>query len=124
MRKIFLLFSHKLTAPQRREIDIDLHCRESCYLPEELQKEFSQITERNIELVEKQVKNYLISNGKNGDYVLIQGEWGITYRIVNFAKKMGMVPIYSSTRRESSEIMNGDKVEKISSFCHNRFLKY
>lgn len=124
MKKIFLLFSHKLTMTQEKEIYNELNCKEIHYLPEELQKEFSHITEGNMKRVEKNLKNYLMSNGKKSDYVLVQGEWGITYRIVNYIKKLEMIPIYSSTKRESKDVMKGNKVEKVSSFCHNKFLKY
>ena len=75
-------------------------------------------TEKNI------FKNFLIENAEKEDYVLVQGEWGITYDMVNFCKELGLIPIYSSTKREAIEKKEGDKIIKTSVFRHRGFIKY
>ena len=60
-----------------------------------------------------------------GDYVLIQGEFGATFLLVNEALRLGLTPIYSTTRREAVEEHGPDgRVHLHHIFSHVRFRRY
>ena len=122
-KRLILLFSHQLTPQQLKDAKETLQCNKIIYLTDELLYKWQNITpETDIQIF----KDFLVENAKVGDYVLIQGEWGTTYNMVNFAKEKNMIPIYSSTARkvieEKSESDN--KVIKTSIFEHRGFYRY
>ena len=122
-KRLILLFSHQLTPQQLKDAKETLQCNKIIYLTDELLYKWQNITpETDIQIF----KDFLIENAKIGDYVLIQGEWGTTYNIVNFAKEKNMIPIYSSTARKVIEEKSGsdNKVIKTSIFEHRGFYRY
>lgn len=126
MKKMFLLFSHKLTELQKEDAINSLNVEKFISLPEKLQNFWS-----NVDPVEYDTENfneimmYLQEESNNGDFALIQGEWGFVYNSVNFCKKIGIIPLYSTTEREVKEIHKNDgSVEKISIFKHVIYKKY
>lgn len=126
MTTMFLLFSHKLTNDQIVSAKEDLNCENLVYLPEELQNLWSNIppTEEGYEYLVK-FKNFILNNYKKGDYVLIQGDWGYTYHMINFCKEIGVIPVYSTTERNSKDIINNDgSISKISLFKHVIYKRY
>ncbi|MBP7139358.1 MAG: hypothetical protein KBA47_00295 [Caldisericia bacterium] len=123
---IFLLFSHSLTAIQTKDIFENLKCKEIIKLPKELQEIWSNVNP-HIHENEKldKIKSFLKENGKKGDYVLIQGEWGFTYHMVNFSKDIGLIPVYSTTERVYEEEIQPDgSVKNIHFFKHIKFKEY
>lgn len=122
MKQIFILFSHKLTEVQEVEIKEKLGCEKINYLPEQLQELWSNV-DINIDN-ENIFKNYLKDNGNKNDYVLIQGEWGLTYKIIEFCKKNSFIPIYSYSKRKVLEEKQDENIKKTSFFKHIKFMKY
>ena len=122
-KRLILLFSHQLTPQQLKDAKETLQCNKIIYLTDELLYKWQNITpETDIQIF----KDFLIENAKIGDYVLIQGEWGTTYNMVNFAKEKNMIPIYSSTARKVIEEKSGsdNKVIKTSIFEHRGVYRY
>ena len=124
MKKMILLFSHKLTDSQIKDIKRKLQCKEILYLPEKIQSIFSNVTSDNREFVINELKVYLSKNADKGDYILIQGEFGVSYKMINYSKEIGLIPVYSSTKRETIEINKGNKIKKITFFKHEEFVEY
>lgn len=126
MKKMFLLFSHKLTEIQKEDAINSLNVENFIFLPEKLQNYWSNVDtvsydEENF----NEIMAYLKKESNIGDYALIQGEWGFVYNAVNYCKKIGIIPIYSTTEREVKEIHKDDgSVEKISIFKHVVYKKY
>ena len=61
---------------------------------------------------------------KKEDYVIIQGNWGYVYKLVEEAKNNKIIPLYAFSIRDSSEeIINGEVV-KIVKFKHQCFVEY
>ena len=120
MLTMFLLFSHKLTNEQIISANRDLKCENLVYLPEELQNLWSNIPPKDEGY--KYLTNFkifILNNYKKGDYALIQGDWGYTYHMVQFCKEIGVIPIYSTTERNSRDIINNDgSISNISLFKH------
>ena len=123
---MFLFFSHKLTSLQIEDAKKNLGVDEFIYLNDELQELFSNIPPKEVDLGEylKPLFKFLIDNCKSGDYVLIQGEFGVVYRLVELSKILDLVPLYSTTKRESIEEIFDGKVIKKSVFSHIEFRKY
>jgi hypothetical protein len=124
--KMILLFSHKLTKEQQSDAIATLKVKEFIYLPDNLQSLWSNIPP-DIDDLDKflePIKDFLKQNVKEGDFVLIQGDFGATYKMVNFVKKLSATPIYATTKRETQEKLIDNKIIKTSIFKHIAFRSY
>ncbi len=126
MPKMFLLFSHKLTDEQIKDARESLNVDEFIYLPKKLQKLWSDIPPdiEDIDDYLKPIEDFLKKYAKPNDYVLIQGDFGATYKLVNFAFGNKLIPIYSTTKRIVKDINKDGKIITIREFKHCRFRKY
>lgn len=120
MKQMFLLFSHKLTKIQEDDAKKNLNIDKFISLPEKLQFYWSNVDpisydEDNF----NEIMKFVEGNANEGDYILIQGEWGFVHNAVLYCKKINLIPVYSTTTREVKEIYKEDgNVEKISLFRH------
>ncbi|MGB5156443.1 CRISPR-associated protein Csx20 [Desulfobacterium sp. N47] len=127
MSKLFLIFNHQLTALQEKDALISLGADTIQNLPEELQVLWSSIpsNEPEIKPCLKPIETWLSSQSKTGDYVLIQGDFGACYLMVNFAFKHNLIPVYSTTERFAVEEKQANgTVRVIHHFQHEIFRKY
>jgi len=125
MKKLYLLFSHKLTPEQIEDAKKNLGVDDFVYMPAILQEKWSNVPAEMEELGEYS-KDFMkfLDTAKAGDYVLIQGDFGLTYELVNYAKGKNLIPVYATTKRYSKEVNSGNKIFKLSKFDHVRFRKY
>ena len=127
MNKFFLIFSHRLTEQQILDAKSKLGIKEFIYLPRSLQEIWSQIApefELPINNLNK-ILEFLQNKSKNGDYVLVQGDFGATYYLVSFCFKNNLIPVYSTTKRIIVEEKNVEgKTLKTNMFEHVGFRKY
>lgn len=124
MRSVFLLFSHKLTTDQIQDLRQNWNAENIVPLPQQLQEQWSNIAPVSESVYEfsGEFKTWLRENAHNDDLVLISGDFGAVYEMVNFCKKSGFLPIYATTERQIKEITQEDgKVLKKSVFRHVRF---
>lgn len=69
-------------------------------------------------------KEHLSHDAKKGDYLLVQGDFGATYHMIRFARSLGLIPIYATTKRHATqEIVDGTIITK-REFIHVRFREY
>jgi len=124
--KMFLFFSHKLTDEQIKDAKENLGISEFVYLPEDLQYKFSNVPPEieDIKEYSRDFKEFLKNNAKKDDYVLIQGDFGVVFQIVEFCKENSLKAVYSTTKRIAKEKKVEGKIVKISEFKHVRFRKY
>ena len=121
--QVLILLNHNLTEEQIKDLKnlgitafINISTEKWGQIPPDLE---------NITQFLEEYFNALKKNGKRGDYFLIQGDYGATYQLVNFAKDLGLIPIYATTNRVSKEILNPDgTISKQNIFKHCRFRKY
>jgi len=125
-KKMFLLFSHKLTDEQIKDAKENLGVDEFVYLPSSLQKKFSNVPPEleDIKEYSKIFIDFLKDNAKKEDYVLIQGDFGVVFNVVEFCKESNLKAIYSTTKRVAKEQIIDGKVVKISEFKHIKFRNY
>ena len=127
--KIFLLFSHKLTNEQELDLKNNQHIEEFVYLPKPLQELWSnvppEIGANKLQTYAKPFKDFLDDNAEDGDWVLISGDFGLTYVMAKFCHITGLKPVYATTRREVVETKdeNGNVVKR-TVFKHVRFREF
>lgn len=123
---LHLLFNHTLTPEQEVDAKVSLEINKFVYLPDELQQIWSNVPSNLTSLDEylKPISNHLKANLKPNDYILIQGDFGATYMMVNLAKSLGATPLYATTKRDVAEETKDDQVIKKSIFTHGRFRVY
>lgn len=125
MRKMFLIFNHELTAEQLEDAKIKLNISEFVSLPNILQKVWANFPPEKEEIDTREIENWLIKNSVKNDVVLVQGDFGAVFKIVNFAIYKKMLPVYATTKRLTLEkILFNGVIEKTSVFRHVRFRKY
>lgn len=127
MCKMLLLFSHKLTEDQKEDANTALGVREFLALPDDLQNLWMQIppTKQLLSEYLEPIRSWLNENAGHGDYVLIQGDYGAVYLMVNYAFSVGLIPVYATTERivvEKRMPDNAVKSERI--FTHKIFRRY
>ncbi|HAI75914.1 MAG TPA: hypothetical protein DCM08_06660 [Microscillaceae bacterium] len=71
------------------------------------------------------MKDWLKANAQASDYALIQGNFGLAFILVNFCRAIGLIPVYSTTERQSVEVKQADgSVITQRIFKHKLFRKY
>ncbi|MGI6425694.1 MAG: CRISPR-associated protein Csx20 [Tepidanaerobacteraceae bacterium] len=127
MRQVFLLFSHKLTTLQMNELKNKYKVDKMVYLPTELQDIWSNVPPE-LSSIKNHLQDILIwlkENSNPEDLVLVQGEFGAVFILVNFCKKEGLIPIYSTTKRQvSEEILDDETIHVSRKFTHVRFREF
>ena len=123
---MLLLFSHRLTPEQEEDARKNLHIDTFIPLPPDLQQKFSNIPAdaQSILPYLDDFKDFIQKRSRPGDYILIQGDFGVVCALVRFAWKIGRIPVYSTTEREGMEKITSRGIEKISLFKHVRFRQY
>ena len=126
MKQLFLLFSHKLTDEQIKDAKESLHVERFISLPPDLQNLWSNIPEnqKDIQNYLQPLKRYLQLYAKKGDFVLIQGDFGGVYVMINFSKSLSLIPIHSTTKRVTKEQIIDNTVQKTSTFKHVIYRRY
>jgi len=123
---LYLVFSHELSETQKREIYEQLGIKDIFCLPDNLKAIWSQIPADIPGVSEyiKPVKEWLEKNIHEGDYILIQGDFGATYLMVKWAFSKNCRPIYATTERKVTETHVGEKIYVNRVFEHVRFRFY
>lgn len=124
---LILLFNHTLTSEQEEDARKSLGVDGFIAMPEDVRKIWGQVPADLTEISDylRPVKQWLADAAKAGDYVLIQGDFGGTYLLVNYAKELQLKSVYATTTREAGELQlpNGNvKVEHV--FRHRVFREY
>ncbi len=123
MKTMFVLISHPLTYEQeseaRRHFEVDrflyLGTATWCAIPADTDSvlpHLSGIFER------------LRNEAKEGDILFVQGDFGATFAMVQFARSLGIISVYATTERDAIERVEGKKVITTRTFCHVRFRGY
>lgn len=123
---MLLLFSHTLTLEQKKDARENLEVGEFISLPEDLQQKWSNIPPELESLKEylQDIFEWIGKASEVGDYVLVEGDFGATYLVVNYCLKQGLIPVYATTQRRVVEEVAGDGVKTHRAFKYVRFRKY
>lgn len=125
MPRTFCLLNHALTQNQISELKEKFNSEQIIYPDENISKQWLQIApEKSNDEVILAVTEWLKSNAAQGDLFIIQGEFGCTFTLVDYALKSGLTPIYATTRRIAKENRNGETIHREYIFEHSCFKKY
>jgi hypothetical protein len=126
MSDLYLLFSHELLEQQKREAYEDLDVKDIYSLPPDIKEIWSQIPPGVPKLEEYllPIKKWLEKRLNEGDYILIQGDFGATYLMVRWAFSKNCKPIYATTERKALEVYENGVVIIKKVFQHVRFRLY
>ena len=126
MIKIFTLINHILTQRQLKELNqlYGADCK-IIYPPQDIKDYWAQVPPLPI-LEDNQICEITqwLEQANKGDVLLVQGDFGATFTIVDYALKKGLIPIQSVTKRVETEEYDGEKVFKHYIFMHECFRKY
>ena len=124
--RMFLLFSHKLTDEQIKDAKENLRVDEFIYLPKDLQEKFSNIPTEidDIKEYSKIFIDFLEKNASKEDYILIQGDFGVVFWVVEYCRENNLKAVYATTKRVVKEKEIDGKVVKISEFKHVKYRFY
>ena len=127
LSSLFLLFNHQFTPAQESDARAALGVENIVGLPPDLRELWSNIPpgEPDIKSYLEPVKKWLRSQSQKGDCVLIQGDFGACYLLVNFAFERNLVPVYSTTQRTVVEEGQPSGAVKLTHhFQHQIFRRY
>jgi hypothetical protein len=127
MPTLFLLFNHSLSDRQTEDAHHSIGVTEVIAPPPHISRLWAEIPPEADSIKEYllPVKAWLAQTARPGDYVLVQGEFGATWLMVNESLEMGLVPIYATTRRIAADkILPGGRVETHHVFQHVRYRRY
>ena len=86
-------------------------------MDDEIRKIMRQVTRERM--------HELWGHAKEKDFVLIQGDFGACYLMVNFALEKGVIPVYSTTKRDAvDEYGDDDTIAIVHQFKHRIFRRY
>lgn len=125
-KNMLLVFSHEITKKQKEEAKERFGTNNFIGLNDELLKKWSNVPP-NLKGLEKYLEDiieWIKENSKEGDYVLVQGDYGATIYVVNYCIEEGLVPVYATTKRKVVEKKVGEKVKLSREFEHVMFRKY
>lgn len=124
---LYLLFNHRLTADQEQDAYTSLGVDQIIHPTAAIKDLWRQIP-ADLSAVTgylRPIREWLAAVAAKGDYVLIQGDFGACFIMALFAFERGLIPIYSTTRREAVEqVQPGGAVKLVHHFRHRRFRKY
>ncbi len=126
-KQLLLLFNHTLTAAQQRDARASLAIDCLVAMPPAVSVIWGQVPSDTpaISAHLQPVRRWLRQQANPGDYVLIQGDFGACFLMVNFVLERGLIPVYATTRREAVESHQSDgSVKTMHHFRHQRFRKY
>lgn len=103
MKRMFLLFSHKLFPAQISDAKRTWGVEDFVALPNELQAQFSQVPTNltSLDTYGQQILDWLMQQQiTDEDYLLIQGEYGLTYWLVSHCKTNNWQVLHTTTPRK------------------------
>ncbi len=126
-RKLLLLFNHNITPLQESHARRSLKVTRIVEPPEEIKNLWKGLPPDlpAIDGYLAPVRSWLSEQAAEGDFLLVQGDFGATYLMVCFALEKGLVPIYSTTERATRERLSEDGAVELSHvFRHRMFRLY
>ena len=127
MSSLLILFNHTLTKDQEFDAKNTLKIHNIIYPSQEIKSLWANIPEgrESLNCYLEDVKEWILNKAKKGDYILIQGDFGATYIMVEYAFNLGLIPIYSTTKRvANAETLEGGEIIISKVFKHVIYRKY
>ncbi len=127
MADLFLLFHHLLTEAQAAEARRELGVDKIIKPPAALSRIWADIPPEpeSISDILEPVFTWIDNNISEGDFLLVQGDFGACYLVLQHISSSGIIPVYSTTMRQASENRLDDNTVNLThTFRHVRFRTY
>ena len=126
MEKFIVLMSHDMSKEQKLDAQNYLDISNIIEAPKDIKSIWANINPvGSLDKSElSKITNWIEQNSNTDDYILIQGEFGATFYIVDYCFKKGLIPVYATTKRRVTETREGDKVITNRIFVHEGYRKY
>lgn len=124
---LFLIFNHTFTDDQRADAFVSLGVGRIVDMPTDIKTTWRSIPPDllTIEAYLEPVHGWLNANARKDDYALIQGDFGACFIMVNYAFKIGLIPVYSTTSRKMKEdLLEDGSIRLTHHFQHRIFRRY
>lgn len=126
-KAMFLMFNHSFSKTQEQQAGKSMNVQQVIEMPELLKKLWQQVPAESNTLKSylSPLRKWLSEKPKKNDIILIQGDFGATYLMVEFAFKLNLIPVYATSVRRATEKAQADgsiKLEHVFNFC--RFRQY
>ena len=127
MPNLFLLFNHLLTDAQADQARQELGVDTIVVPPEEVSRCWANIPPepKSIRNGLEPVFSWVDNNVSAGDFLLIQGDFGACYLVLEYIRDTGIEAVYATTRRQATEQQIDEQTVQLTHrFSHVRFRKY
>lgn len=126
MKKFIVLMSHDMSDIQKNDAYENLKVTEIIEAPAEIKAIWGNvdpISDLDISKLDK-VISWIKNISEKGDYILVQGEFGATFYIVDYCFKSNLIPVYATSIRRVEETREGDRVLTNRVFVHEGYRQY
>jgi hypothetical protein len=127
MPKALIVMSHQLLPKQKEELMSRFKVEKIIYLPEQLQRSWREIPSKG-KMPEKsldEIARWVKITCSREDVVLVQGEFGAVFYLVDYILQQGFKAIYATTDRDyTEEILPDNAVLRKHLFRHETFREY
>lgn len=123
MKKLFVLLNHSLLPEQFQEAQVRFGVTHVVTLSNDTWLGIDPYPATIAHQLEP-YKNRLLIEACDGDYLLVQGDFGATFTMATFAKKNGIIPIYATTERKATQVIENNRVITRREFGHVQFREY
>lgn len=127
MKRMILLFSHRLTPKQIEDAKERFGIKTFVYLPKHLQAVWSGLDpkEASIKGQLKPILDYIRANTSEENIFLVQGDFGAVFIAVSLIKSLGMKAYYSTTKRVYNTVhLDKGLLKNTHLFSHEIFREY
>ena len=127
MADLFLLFNHSLTATQAEHAIQEPGVHKIHEPPSNISRLWANIPPEPASINDflTPVYKWIDSNMAEGNFILVQGDFGACYLVVQYARAHGVIPVYSTTERQAVEkLLDNGSVQLTHTFQHVRFRQY
>ena len=125
-KKLLVVSNHRLAENQIKDLKA-LRIKRIIYPDEDIQKFWSNIpTEGSLDRLSlKRIIDWIKTESEAEDFILVQGEFGSTFYIVDFCLKHNRRAIYATSLRLYSEKkLEGDVIQRQHFSKHSAFREY
>lgn len=127
MRKALIVMSHKLYDEQISDLKNAWMCENVIYPPDEIQELISHVPPNleSLRIYLEPVVKWIEKGTEAGDLVIVQGEYGMTFLIVQLSHSLDLDPVYATTERcVENRVLEDGTTEIVRTFEHVLFRRY
>ena len=126
MSKFIVLMSHDMSDIQKNDAYNNLGINEIIEAPQEIKSIWANVNPvGNLDIYNLQpIIKWIDTISNQEDYILVQGEFGATFYIVDYCFKNDLIPVYATSVRRVEETREGDRVLTNRVFVHEGYRRY